>query len=478
MTVNPADALQARRARVEDAWRGLSGPSSLAGEPVAGPVVVAAGVPIPIDGTDQFHDFHAHPEFQYLSGVAEPGATLVWEADAGWRLFTPSLSIDDRVWMSEPPAPDRQAERTGIETDDFSALGAWLNARRGLPLALLGNRDIEQRGAEYGVDNWSALEVVVDEDATEHVGKALAERRRAKDALELSYMRRAVDAAVEGHLRAWRIARAGLTERAVQIELEAEFFRFGGQRTAYGSIVGSGPNSAILHGTPGDRVLNDGDLVLIDAGPEVHGYASDVSRTFPVAAAFTPLQRHLYDVVLTAQRAAIDAVRPGVEYKQLHLQASKTIAEGLVDAGILVGAADDLVASDAHALFFPHGLGHMLGLATHDCGGYLEGRVPEDRFGLAYLRADLPLEPGYVVTVEPGIYLIPALLTDPERRLRYREQVHWDRIDALLSSDAELGGIRIEDDVLVTADGCDVLSAALPSDADEIEALRREALSA
>ena len=462
-----ADILQARRERVADAWR------SQAGRAPSDPVLIAAGLPIPIDGTDQFHDFHAHPEFQYLTGVAEPGATLVWEADSGWRLFTPSLSIEDRVWMSEPPSPQEQSERTGVETEDFSALGDWLAARRGRSVALLGNRDIEQRAAEYGVQNWSALEVALDEQATEQVGTALAERRRAKDALELAHLRRAVDAAVAGHFRAWQTARADLSERDVQIEMEAEFFRFGGQRTAYSSIVGSGPNSAILHGSPGDRTLRDGDLVLIDAGPEIRGYASDVTRTFPVSAAFSPLQRELYELVLAAQREAIAGVRPGVEYKQLHLRAAATIAQGLVDAGILRGAPDDLVAQDAHALFFPHGLGHMLGLSTHDCGGYLEGRVPEDRFGLAWLRTDLPLAPGYVVTIEPGIYFIPALLTDAERRERHRGNVVWERVDQLL----DFGGIRIEDDVLVTEDGCEVLSAALPSDAGEIEALRREALA-
>lgn len=435
-------------------------------------VVIAAGLPIPIPGSDQFHDFHAHPEFQYLSGVAEPGAALVWEADAGWRLFTPSLSVEDRVWMSAPPSPEQQTERSGVKTDDLSAFAGWLAERRGQPLALLGNRDIEQRGGEYGIERWDALETVVDEDAVERLGQALAARRRSKDALELSHMRRAVDAAVEGHFRAWRTARDGRTERDVQIELEAEFFRRGGQRTAYGSIVASGPNSAVLHGTPGERVLREGELVLIDAGPEVRGYASDVSRTFPVAAQFTPVQRDLYDVVLAAQREAIGGVRPGAEYKQLHLRACATIAAGLIDAGILRGAAADLVEQDAHALFFPHGLGHMLGLSTHDCGGYLEGRIPEDRFGLAALRADLPLEPGYVVTVEPGIYFIPALLNDPQRRERYRGQVNWERVEQLL----DFGGIRIEDDVLVTDTGCEVLSAALPSEAAEIEALRREAL--
>ena len=464
--MSDADILRARRRRVETGWSAVE---------FDGPVLIPASLPIPIDGTDQFHEFHAHPEFQYLTGVAEPGAALTWEPDAGWTLFAPSLSVEDLVWMSAPPSPDELASSTGVSRSvDRSELAGWLESRRGRDVALLGSRDIEQRATEYGVENWSTLEAVVDEDATERLGKALAELRRAKDSVELDRMTRAVDAAVAGHLAAQRLARHGLTERALQIEMEAEFFRQGGARTAYGSIVGSGPNSAILHGTPGERIMWDGELILIDAGAEIEGYASDVTRTFPVSAAFSGIQRDLYNVVLAAQQEAIAGASPGVEYKSLHLQASATIAQGLVDAGILRGSVEDLVAADAHALFFSHGLGHMLGLSTHDCGGYLEGRVPEDRFGLAYLRADLPLAPGYVVTIEPGVYFVPALLNDPARRERYAEMVDWDVVDGML----DFGGIRIEDDVLITADGNEVMSDALPSAAAEIEAIRRDALGA
>jgi len=464
--VSDADVLRERRRRVESEWSGVG---------FDGPVLIPASLPIPIDGTDQFHEFHAHPEFQYLTGVAEPGAALAWEPDAGWTLFAPSLTVEDLVWMSAPPSPEELMSQTGVaHSVDRSELSGWLESRRGRGMALLGSRDIEQRATEYGVDSWSTLEAIVDEDATDRLGRALAELRRSKDSVELDRMTRAVDAAVAGHLAAQRLARNGLTERALQIEMEAEFFRQGGARTAYGSIVGSGPNSAILHGTPGERVMWDGELVLIDAGAEIEGYASDVTRTFPVSVAFTGLQRDLYNVVLAAQQEAIAGAGPGVEYKSLHMQASATIAQGLVDAGILRGSIEDLVAADAHALFFSHGLGHMLGLSTHDCGGYLEGRVPEDRFGLAYLRADLPLAPGYVVTIEPGVYFVPALLNDPARRERYAEMVDWNVVDGLL----DFGGIRIEDDVLITSDGCEVMSEALPSAASEIEAIRRDALGA
>ena len=464
--MSDSDILRERRLRVEAAWSGAE---------FDGPVLIPASLPIPIDGTDQFHEFHAHPEFQYLTGVAEPGAALAWEPDGGWTLFAPSLSVEDLVWMSAPPSAAELATETGVARSvDRSELAGWLESRRGREMALLGSRDLERRATEYGVDSWSSLEAVVDEDATERLGRALAELRRAKDAVELDRMTRAVDAAVAGHLAAQRLTKHGLTERALQIEMEAEFFRHGGARTAYGSIVGSGPNSAILHGTPGERVMSDGELVLIDAGAEIEGYASDVTRTFPVSAEFTGMQRDLYNVVLAAQQEATAAAGPGVEYKSLHMKASTTIAQGLVDIDVLRGAPDELVTADAHALFFPHGLGHMLGLSTHDCAGYLEGRVPEDRFGLAYLRADLPLAPGYVVTIEPGIYFVPALLTEPLRRERYAEMVNWDVVDGLL----DFGGIRIEDDVLITPNGHEVMSAALPSAASEIEAIRRDALGA
>jgi Xaa-Pro aminopeptidase len=270
-----------------------------------------------------------------------------------------------------------------------------------------------------------------------------------------------------------RTARLGQTERQYQVEIEAAMFRAGADRTAYGSIVGSGPNAAVLHFSPGSRPFGEGEIVLVDAGAEVGGYASDVTRVFPVGPRFEGIQAGIYDLVWQTQRRAIEAAAPGVEYRDLHMAASLQIAEGLVDLGLLRGAPADLVDADAHALFFPHGLGHMLGLATHDAGGCLAGRQPSDRFGLKYLRADLPLQPGYVVTIEPGIYFIPALLNDPERRRMYREMVNWDAVERML----EFGGVRIEDDVLVTESGVDVLSGALPSGREAIENLRREGLS-
>ncbi|MCC7365802.1 MAG: aminopeptidase P family protein [Dehalococcoidia bacterium] len=455
------EQLRARRARIESAWGGLRGP-----------VVIPSGLPVPVEGTDQFHDFHAHNEHYYLAGTQLTGSVLAFDPREGWTLFAPVADEDERIWTGDSEPLDAIAGRAALErVRGTAALRGWLEAHRGEPLALLGSTDILHHPAGYAMPSLRTLELEVDGERSSRLAAVIAEARRAKDGDELAKMREAARQSVAGHLLALRTARAGMTERRLQVELEAEFFRHGAARTAYGSIVGTGPNGAVLHFSPTQRELRDGDIVLIDAAGEHEGYAADVTRTFPVGPRFTGIQRDLYELVLATQERAIAKARPGKEYRELHLEAAEQIAAGLVDLGILRGAPQDLVERDAHALFFPHGLGHMLGLATHDAGGCLAGRAPSDRFGLKWLRADLPLQPGYVVTIEPGIYFVRAILEDPARRERYRDDVAWERVDELL----DFGGIRIEDDVLITPDGAEVLTAALPKSAAAIEALRQEA---
>jgi Xaa-Pro aminopeptidase len=241
---------------------------------------------------------------------------------------------------------------------------------------------------------------------------------------------------------------------------------------AYGSIVTV--HGEVLHNDQYSHLLKSGDLLLVDAGAETaSGWASDITRTCPVSGRFSSTQRDIYDLVLAAQDACIAAIGPGVDYREIHLLAAKVLAEGLVELGILRGRSSDLVDQDAHALFFPHGIGHLLGLDVHDMedlgdrAGYAPGRTRSDRFGLGYLRLDRPLQPGMVVTIEPGFYQVPAILNDPERRDRYQEMVNWER----LAQFADVRGIRIEDDVLVTATGAEVLTAELPTQAAAIEQL-------
>jgi Xaa-Pro aminopeptidase len=250
----------------------------------------------------------------------------------------------------------------------------------------------------------------------------------------------------------------GRTERDIQVELEAAFFRGGADSLAFDTIVASGPNSGVLHFPPTSRQLQDGELVLIDAGGEVRGYASDVTRTYPVSGSFTPEQAALHDLVDRAGRAATARCAAGIEFRELHRTAALVIAEGLVDFGLLRGHPESLVQGGAVTLFFPHGVGHMVGLGVRDAGEVLPGREPDP--GLPRLRADLPLQRGHVVTIEPGIYFVPALLSEPDIRARLRDQVNWERADGL--TDSGFGGIRIENNVLVTDDGHEVLTADIP----------------
>jgi Xaa-Pro aminopeptidase len=241
---------------------------------------------------------------------------------------------------------------------------------------------------------------------------------------------------------------------------------------AYSSIVTV--QGEVLHNNHYHHAIQSGDLLLADVGAEAEsGWASDVTRTWAVSGQFSPTQRAIYEIVLAAHDLSIEAARPGVEYKDLHLMACEAIAAGLVELGILRGQPEDLVAMDAHALFFPHGVGHVLGLDVHDMedlgdlAGYEEGRVRSDRFGLGYLRLDRPLRAGMIVTIEPGFYQVPAILQDPERREKYKDVVNWERLEAF----ADVRGIRIEDDVLITETGNEVLTAALPTVIEAIEEL-------
>lgn len=463
MTEELAGLLPARRAAIARAW-----------DLGRGAVLVASGVEVPIVGTDQVHEFHAHNEHQYLAGLATPGQVLAFDPSEGWTLFGRVAGREERVWSGDAPSLELLGQQAGIErVKPVSALSAWLEPRRAEPIALIGNDDLRRKPDAYGLDGWGRLELVVDDELSVRLSEQVSEARRRKDPAELARMREAAAASVRGHLAGMRAAHTGMDERRLRTEVEVEFFRAGAERTAYATIAGSGPNGAILHFMPTRRELQHGDLVLVDAGAEIEGYASDVTRTYPVGPRFTSEQRDLYELVLSVQDRAINGFRPGVEYRDLHMAAALDIAEGLVSMGILRGNPADLVERDAHALFFPHGLGHMLGLATHDAGGCLAGRQPSDRFGLRYLRADLPVEAGFVMTIEPGVYFIDAILMDPDVRRSYRDAVDWERVDRMRG----FGGIRIEDDVLATETGAEVLTAALPKSVAEIEGIRAEALN-
>ena len=397
-------------------------------------VLIGAGEPIgKPGGLDQTYPFIPHPEYYWLTGSRRPGGVMAWDAKGGWTHFVRPATADERLWEGEPEVPPGE---------DVAGLDAWLRARSGKRLAMLG-------ATIAGVESDAEVSAI----ARERFDAA----RRPKGAAEIALIERAVAATAAGYAKAREVIRPGRTEREVAIEIEAEFFRHGATGVGYGTIVGAGCHAAVLHFEPGARVIGEHDVVLVDAGGEIDGYTADVTRTFSASGRFTAKQQAIYDVVLAAQLAAIDQCRIGVEWHDVHRTAARMMATGLRDAGLLRGGDDELLETGAIALFFPHGVGHMVGLGVRDVGGRAPGR-PEGRMCCgARVRVDLPLAENFLMTVEPGIYFVPAILDDPARRAAHRDRVNWDAAEAW----REVGGVRIEDDVLVTPGEPRVLTAAI-----------------
>ncbi len=398
-------------------------------------VVIGAGERIPIPGRgDVTYPFRAHSEYLYLTDRERPGGVLAFDPDDGWVDFVVPITTAERLWEGAP-----EEELDGVPIGELSA---WLEQRR--------EREIVNLGAH--VDG-----LYPDQPRLAALRTAFNNVRRVKDEVELSRMRSAERATRAGFAAAAQLLRSGISERAVQIELESAFQRAGADGPVFDTIVASGPNSAVLHFPPSRRELGDGELVLIDAGAEWAAYASDVTRTYPVGGQFSPQQAALHALVARANLEATRRCVAGTEFTDIHLAAARVIAAGLVELGFLRGDPETLLERGTVALFFPHGVGHTVGLGVRDAGEILPGRAPDPKV-FPGLRLDLPLEPGHVVTIEPGVYFVPALLRDPELRARHREAVDWERAERMLG----FGGIRIEDNVLVTDHGNEVLTEDIP----------------
>lgn len=402
-------------------------------------LLVGAGHPIPKpEISDALLPFIAHQEYYYLTGLADAaGAVIAYDPKGGprdgWVSFVPEVTEGERVWEG----------RTQQAGELLGGLPAWLAARKGRKIVMLGA---------------PVPGVAANEPRTAEVREAYKHSRRPKEPAEIDLMKRCAVATAAGYAAIQPLLRPGVSERKLQIELEAEYFRHGAQVTGYDSIVGIGAQSAVLHGSPSPgRVARDGDFILIDSGAQLDRYVIDVTRTY-VAGQPTAFQRDLHQAVLAAEIRGCERCRPGVEWKDIHFGAAVDMVGSLVALGVMKGDPVSLVEQEAHALFFPHGIGHMLGLGVRDASGLEPGRTKDPRPSLRSLRMDLVLRPGYIVTVEPGLYFIPALLNDPARRAKYRDAVNWPLVDTL----AGLGGVRIEDNILVT-DGAPVnLTAAIP----------------
>lgn len=454
-----------RRARAAAEMTRLGGPGGIAIIPTA-----------PERPRNRDTDFlYRHDSyFYYLTGFAEPNAWLVLTGDGKSTLFCQPKDLEREIWDGIRLGPEAAPAALGVDE-------AWSVAEldERLPKLLENTATVwypfaTHTGLESRIDGW--LQKVrarvrygaLAPEAQRDVCTILDEMRLIKDAHELDLMRRAAQISARAHIRAMqrcaRMLRAGedVREYHLDAELLHEFRQHGSQYPAYGSIVAAGANACVLHYRADKAPIRDGELVLIDAGCELDGYASDITRTFPANGRFTGPQRTLYELVLASQQAAVAATKPGARFTDPHDATVKVLTQGMLDLGLIDkqqhGTLDDAIANRAYFAHYMHRTGHWLGMDVHDCGSYVEpsevGQVNERRDPLSgEVIKDRPsriLRPGMVLTIEPGIYVRPSESVPKE---------FWNI------------GIRIEDDAVVTDTGCELITREVPVEPDAIEAL-------
>ena len=442
-----------------------------------GGIAIVPTAPERTRNRDSEYLFRFDSYFYYLTGFTEPRAWLVITAEGHTTLFCQPKDLEREIWDGIRLGPAAAPGALGV--DEAHSVDE-LDAR--LP-KLLENRSTVwfpfaiHAGLEGRVDGW--LQKVrarvrygaLCPDAQRDLCGILDEMRLVKDAHEIAVMKRAAQISAQAHIRAMqrcaRMIRAGedVREYHLDAELLHEFRQHGSQYPAYGSIVAAGANACVLHYRADNAPVRDGELVLIDAGCELDGYASDITRTFPANGRFSGPQRDLYELVLASQAAAVEATRPGARFVDPHDATVRVLAQGMLDLGLLnrhdVGHLDDVIEQRHYFRHYRHRTGHWLGLDVHDCGSYVEpselGQLSERTDPLSgEVIKDRPsriLRPGMVLTIEPGLYVSPA--EDVPRHF-------WNC------------GIRIEDDAVVTATGCELITRGVPVAADEIEALMRD----
>jgi Xaa-Pro aminopeptidase len=419
-----------------------------------------------------YYPFRADSNFLYFFGDAEPQAAALFDpGDGSVTLFLRERTVDTATWEGAIPSFEEVQRATGV---DRVLPVEKLAAKR--PVSSVAVMDSHTRELARRITGLS-----LDPQDPEKVGDlglvdVLAEMRMRKNDAEIGELRDAARVTRAAFTGAMAASRVGVSEQVLAADVGAAFARHGGTR-AFPPILSV--RGEVLHNPHHRGSLQDGDLVLLDGGAEVpSGYASDVTRVWPANGRFRPEQRAVYETVLAAVRAATDMCVAGTRFRDIHFRAAEVLAEGLVDLGLLKGTPAAAVERGAHAVFFPHGVGHLLGLDVHDLETFGDrilypGRERSDDFGTRFLRIDLDLVPGTVVTIEPGIYFVPAILHGSEFRKRLGDVVDFERAEQFLGMNdgRGFGGVRLEDDVLVTEGDPDVLTAEIPIDVDAVEEL-------
>ncbi|MDA3778743.1 MAG: aminopeptidase P family protein [Bacteroidales bacterium] len=426
---------------------------------------------------DNTYHFKQDSTFLYYFGLNQPGLVGIIDLDNNKDIiFGNDLSIDEIVWMGHHPTINDLANKVGINTTlETSSIKKFLDdsIKNGRKLHIL-----PPYRPEHQIKLFSWLNAKPNEQS-KYISVALitaiSTQRNIKSIEEIEEIEKAVNTTVDMHLAAMRYARPGINEAQVAAKVHEVALAAGGNLSF--PIIAT-IHGETLHNHYHGNTLKSGNMFLLDAGAETSlGYAGDMSSTFPVDKTFTSVQKDIYQVALNAHEAAIAALKPGVKFKDVHLKAAKTIVEGMSELGFMKGNAHDAVTEGAHALFFPCGLGHFMGLDVHDMENYGEkyvgyaGEEKSTQFGLKSLRLGRELLPGNVLTIEPGIYFIPQLIELWKSQNKFTDFINYDKVEKF----KDFGGCRNEEDILITNDSYRILGKALPKTIKDVENERLKA---
>ena len=431
----------------------------------------------PMNYPDNTYHYRQDSSFLYYTGIKHPGLALIIDTETNEvTLFGDDYTIDDIVWMGVQPTIKARALTSGIKnTAPVTALATAVRqaAAKGRQIHYLPPYRARNREKLSALLETSVHEIP--QGASLELVKAVVNQRNYKSAEEIVEIEKAVNTTVEMHQATMRLARPGMNEAQIAAEVTRVAQAAGGQLSF--PVIAT-INGQTLHNHYHGNTLEEGKLFLLDAGAETAmGYAGDMSSTFPVGKTFTPEQKIFYNIALAAHNKAISMLAPGIPFRDVHLEACRTIAQGMKDEGFLKGNVDDMVQQGVHAMFFPCGLGHMMGLDVHDMEdlgevyvGY-DGEPKSTMFGLKSLRLGRKLEPGFVLPIEPGIYFIPDLMKKWHDEKRFMEFINYDK----LFQYKDFGGMRNEEDFLITENGARLLGKPLAKSVEDVEEERRKA---
>lgn len=441
-----------------------------------GIVLILGNVDSPMNYPSNPFHFRQDSDFLYFFGLDLQGMAGVMDIDNGEDyIFADDVDMDDIIWMGPQPTMKELAAKAGVsKTAPSAKLADFVDEakNKGRKIHFL---------PPYRGENKMTLGELLRENpcqmksrASEELIKAVVAIRSYKEPGEIEEIEKAVGIAYDMHTTAMKMCKPGVKEQEIFGTIEGIALAQG-RGPSFPIILSI--NGQTLHNHDHNNILREGRMMVVDAGAETNmHYASDITRTTPVGGVFNSRQKEIYEIVLDANMKAIESAGPGKSNKDLHLEACRVVASGLKDLGIMKGDVNEAVASGAHALFMPHGLGHMMGLDVHDMEGLGENYVGyndevkrSDQFGLAFLRFGLPFKPGHVFTIEPGCYFIPELIEKWKSEKMHTGFINYDKAEQYL----DFGGVRIEDDVMITESGHKVLGKPIPKTVKEVEDLCR-----